>query len=210
MTIFNKSVTASCAPAAGTPSTPRRNSRIWTPAQPGVGVAGPEGRALCCVLERHLDEYGNFGGETPYPVVGDVQTDPAVAARLRRLEWRSVVTVDGTAGLIYRKEPSPNGFRNSWLSSAQTAVQSWVGSWGEIIADRNAGEYRFVPLNLQGRPIPDIPDVDELINELLAEYVVDRRDHPVLERLLTPADSHAARAGDNIGQTGEEDADGNY
>ena len=180
------SISSACAPKAGSTHSNQHNSRIWSLTQVGAGVVGHEQRILSGIFDRATDEHGNYRGETPYAVVGEIQVYPAVSALLKSVEWRPAVTVDARTGLLYRKLPSPNGFANSWLSSAEIAVQAWVGHWGKITSDRNAGIYRFEALNLPGRALPTFPDVDDLIDELLAEFVIDRLDHPVLERLLNP------------------------
>jgi hypothetical protein len=175
-------------------------------------MAGQDTRRISCVIDRQTDEHGNYQGETLYPVVGEIQTHPAVSALLKQVECRLAVTVDQTTGLLYRKLPSANGFANSWLTSAEVAIQSWVGSWGRVTSDRNAGVYRFEGLNLHSRPQPSFPDIDGLIDELLADWVIDRLDHPVLERLLTPTAPSMATtdAPGSPAQIDEEDADDIY
>jgi hypothetical protein len=152
----------------------------------GSGMVGPDSRVLSCLFDRQTDEGGNFLREKPRPVIGELHSYPAVAAQLKPVEFRVGVTVDQVTGLLYRKLPSPNGFSNSWLTSGQIAIQSWIGNWGRVTSDRNAGMYRFEPLNLYGRAKPTFADIDDLIDELLADYVIDRLDHPVLARLLNP------------------------
>jgi hypothetical protein len=188
MNNFSKlAISTACAPKAGNTLSNQQASRIWSPTQVGAGTVGSDRRPLAVVFESHKDPSGYFQGETPYVVLGEIQVYPAVSALLRPTEWRAAVKVDQLPGLLYRKLSPPNGFANSWLTSAETAVHSWVGNWGKVTSDRNAGIYRFEALNLQGRPQPTFPDIDELIDELLADYVIDSLDHPVLERLLNPA-----------------------
>ena len=185
MSEFKKvSISNACAPEAGIAKTSSQESRILSLTQMGSGMAGQDARILSCLFDRQTDEYGNFKGEKPYAVVGQIQTYPAVSTLLKPVEWRIAVTVDQKTCLLYRKLPAANGFSNSWLTSGEIAMQSWVGNWGRVTSDRNAGVYRFEALNLSGRTRPTFPNIDDLIDELLAEYVIDRLDHPVLGRLL--------------------------
>jgi hypothetical protein len=55
-----------------------------------------------------------------------------------------------------------------------------------VTSDRAAGVYRFERLNLPARENNGIPDVDDLVDELLEDFVIDRLDHPALQRLLAP------------------------
>jgi hypothetical protein len=211
--IVNKlHISNACAPVAGTTQSSQRDRRIFSPTQLGSGTVGPDSRILSCVFDRLTDEHGNFRADTPYAVMGEIQAYSAVSTLLRPVEWKPAVTIDQKTGLLYRKLPSPNGFSNSWLTSGETAVQSWVNTWGRVTSDRNAGVYRFEALNLPGRSQPDFPDIDELIDELLAEFVIDSLDHPVLERLLNPAAPPTATTASAVyqWQDNEGDADEIY
>jgi hypothetical protein len=177
------SIADACAPATGSTKI-NSHKPIWSLTQMGSGMSGQDARTLSCIFDRQTDEQGNFQGEMPYPVIGKIQAYPAISALQRTVEWRIGITLDQVTGLLYRKLPSPNGFGNSWLTSGEIAMQSWVGNWGRITSDRHAGVYRFEALKLSGRTRPNFPDIDDLIDELLAEYVIDRLDHPVLARLL--------------------------
>jgi hypothetical protein len=204
MNNFNKlAISSACAPAAGT----TKPSRIWSPTQVGSGIIGSDSRILSIIFESREDAHGNFQGNTPYAVTSEIQAYSAVSTLLRPVEWRPAVTVDQKTGLLYRKLPSPNGFSNSWLNSGETAVQSWVNTWGRVTSDRNAGVYRFEALNLPGRSQPDFPGIDELINELLADYVIDSLDHPVLERLLNPAAPSLATTASPVNQWQDNEGD---
>jgi hypothetical protein len=190
-TISKFSISDACAPTAGTHTTNDwDDSHIWSLTQTGAAMVGEESRVLSCLPHRRVDEYDNYQGETHYPVVGDIQAHPQVASLLKSLEWRAVVTVDHKTGLLYRKLPSPTGYSNSWASSGETAVQEWEGNWGQITSDHNARVYRFERSNLPGRRPPSFPNIDELINELLAEYVIDDLNDPVLQRILNPNADH--------------------
>ena len=186
-------IAESCAPKAGTAQSLQQNSRIWSLTQMGAGMAGPDLRILSCVFESRSDEHGNFQGETPYPLIGEIQHYPAISRVQKSVEYRPAVTVDGPTGLLYRKLPSANGFANSWLTSAETSMHSLIETWGRVTSDHNASVYRFERLNLPARVNNGIPDVDELIDELLADYVIDSLDHPVLQRLLNQSSSQGNR-----------------
>ena len=206
------SISKACAPAKGSAPHGTENSRVWSLTQMGSGMAGPESRTLSCAFDRQTDEFGNFLREGPHPVIGKIQSYPAVAALLKPVEFRAAVTLDQVTGLLYRKLPSANGFSNSWLASGEIAMQSCVGTWGKVTSDRNTGIYKFEPLTLPGRTRPTFPDIDELIDELLENHVIDRLDHPVLGRLVMPASSPSAPDPQlqSASQVDEEDYDAPY
>jgi hypothetical protein len=175
-----------------TPAQPQQQQdqpRVNTLTQMGPCMAGEQAITLSCILERLLDESGNFRGQIVYPVVGEIQHDPGVARLQRAFEFRGAIKTDGPTGLVYRMLPSHATGANSWLTSAESAMHSLVGTWGRVTSDRNAGVYRFERLNLPAQVNNSISDVDELIDELLADYVIDSLDHPVLQRLLNQSSS---------------------
>jgi hypothetical protein len=204
------SISLACAPAAGTPQSNPRNSRIWSLTQMGSGMAGQDARIISCVFERLTDEQGNFRGEIPYAVSGDIQTYPPLSALLKSVEWRAAGTINQITGLLYRKLPSPNGFSSSWLTSGEAAMHALVGNWGRVLSDRHTSMYRFEALHLSGYRQPRFPDIDELIDELLSDYVIDRVDHPVLERLLKPPVPSMATTAAPFSPTLEDDDDEIY
>ena len=178
-----------CAPVT-TPGQPQQQTnqpRVWSLTQMGAGMAGEQALTLSGILERLHDEAGNFRGQIVHPVISEIQLDPGVARRLRAFELRGARTVDGQTGVVYRMLPSSTTGANSWLTSAESAMHSLVGTLGRVTSDRDAGVYSFERLNLPAQANNSIPDVEELIDELLADYVIDSLDHPVLERLLQPA-----------------------
>ena len=153
--------------------------------QLGAGMVSREARTLSCVAERITGEGGQYLGEKIHPVIGDIQAHPRVAAVLRPYEFRAALTTEGKQGLVHRKLPfAATSGTNSWLTSGQAAVLSLAEHVGRVTSDRNAGIYRYERLNLPSPARDSIPDVDELIDQLLAEYVVDRPDHPMLLRIL--------------------------
>jgi hypothetical protein len=183
-----KTISNRCAPIAATNQQQQSQPRVDSLTQLGSGMAGREARILSCYLERQTDDQDNFQGEIIYPVIGDIQNDPRVAASTRGFEFRAAITIDGKSRLVYRKLPfAATGATNSWLTSAETAMHSLVETLGRVTSDRNAGVYRFERLNQTARVNNRIPDVDEMINELLAEFVIESLEHPALQRLLNPA-----------------------
>jgi hypothetical protein len=190
-----------CAPvtAPGQPQQQTNQPRVWTLTQMGSGMAGEQALTLSGILERLHDESGNFRGQIVHPVVGEIQQDPGVARLQRAFEFRGAGT-DGQTGLVYRMLPSPATGANSWLTSAESAMHSLVGTWGRVTSDRNAGVYHFERLNLPAHMNTDIPDVDALVDELLENFIIDRLDHPVLQRLLAPdvPATPAGYAGSNV------------
>jgi hypothetical protein len=190
--MFNQSKKVSISNRCAPVSTPGQSQqqpqpRVWTLTQMGPGMAGEQALTLSGILERLYDDSGKFRGQILRLVVGEIQHDPGVARLQRAFEFRWAIKTDGPTGLVYRMLPSSTTGANSWLTSAESAMHSLVGTWGRVTSDRNAGVYRFERLNLPARVNNGIPDVDDLVDELLADYVIDSLDHPVLERLLNPA-----------------------
>jgi hypothetical protein len=180
-----KTISNRCAPIAATNQQQQSQPRVDSLTQLGSGMAGREARILSCYPERQTDDQDNFQGEIIYPVIGDIQNDPRVAASTRGFEFRAAITIDGKSRLVYRKLPfAATGATNSWLTSAETAMHSLVETLGRVTSDRNAGVYRFERLNQTARVNNRIPDVDEMIDELLAEFVIESLGHPALQRLL--------------------------
>jgi hypothetical protein len=147
-------------------------------------MAGEQARILSGILERLYDDSGNFRGQILRLVVGEIQQDPGVARLVRDFEFRGAMKVDPQSGLVYRMLPSSTTGANSWLTSAESAMHSLVGTWGRVTSDRAADVYRFERLNIEPYEVAAIPDIDDLIDEVLADYVIDSLEHPVLQRLL--------------------------
>jgi hypothetical protein len=205
------SVSSRCAPVATSPTQQQlqHQPRVWSPPQMGPGMAGEQALTLSGIPERHLDESGNYRGQTIHLVAGDIQTEPSVARLLRAFEFRGASTTGGHTGLLYRMLPSPTAGANSWLVSAESTMHSLVGTWGRVTSDHNASVYRFERLNQPTRIDNGIPDVDDLIDELLTDFVIESLEHPVLQRLLgakpatgkptpTPGSSFNLEADDEI------------
>lgn len=171
-------------------------------------MASKEALTLSAIPERKQGTKGQYQSQFIYPVISEAQTNPEVAAALRAFELRTAMTVDGETGLVYRMLHRPGWPPNSWLVSADTALEAAVHSWGRISSDHTAGTYRFEPLNLPGRPAPVFPDLGDLIDELLADYVIDRLDHPVLQKLLgDPVSTSVQQTPFHVESNEEEDDD---
>jgi hypothetical protein len=189
-TMFDESKKVSlsnrCAPvtAPGQSQQQTKQPRVWSLTQMGEGMAGEQALTLSGILERLLDESGNFRGQIVHPVVGEIQQDPGVARLQRAFEFRAARTADGQTGVVYRMLPSSTTGANSWLASAESAMHSLVGAWGRVTSDRNAEVYRFERLNIEPYEVGAFPDIDDLIDEVLAYFVIESLDHPVLQRLL--------------------------
>jgi len=180
-----RSIATLCAPAPVAPTLQQQQPRVWSLTQVGSGIIGAKTCTLACCIDRHSDAMGYFKGETVNPVVGEVQNRPEVASLLRRLEFRAALTVDNKTGLVYRKLPLDFGGKvNTWTASAEPAMFAWVENCGRVLADHGTGEYRFERLDAPSSRSDQIPDVDDLIEELLADYVIETLDHPTVQRLL--------------------------
>jgi hypothetical protein len=175
---------AAWAPTTGTSPNAHQTSRLWSLTQMGTGLAGRESRTLACVFDKVVDEGGNFLSESPRPVIGAAQHHPAVARQLRGVQVRVAKTEDARTGIVHRKLPYANGRSNTWITSAETAMQSLVEQWGRVYADHNSGIYLFERLNIEPYEVGAFPDIDDLIDEVLADFVIESLEHPVLQRLL--------------------------
>ncbi|WP_133126001.1 hypothetical protein [Pseudohalioglobus lutimaris] len=82
-----------------------------------------------------------------------------------------------------------------------------VGKWGRVTSDHANQTYVFEQLKLEGRPLPSFPDVSEEVDRLLADFVIDRPDHPILRQLLGDSVSDAVQQPQVIDNASEEDED---
>ena len=157
-------------------------------------------------MEGLVDNQGNFSGEVFHPVIGELQSDPRIAPSLRDIEVRAAVNTDRQQGLIYRKLPYAIGASNSWITSAEAVMHALTETCGRARSDHNAGVYHFERLNIATELADIMPDVDLMIDKLLADYVIDSLDHPTLKRLLgTSSPSVEFQPGAATFQLGEED-----
>ncbi len=85
---------------------------------------------------------------------------------------------------MYRMLPAPGSAPNAWLASAEEVMHAHVGTWGYVDTDKEAEVYRFHRLNHKQPAPASFPDINDLVDELLAAYVIDSLDHPVLEQIL--------------------------
>jgi hypothetical protein len=175
---------AAWAPATGASPNVHQASRVWSLTQMGAGIASGESRKLAGVFDRVVDEGGNFLSESPRFVIGEAQHHPVVARHLRGIEVRIGKTEDHRTGIVHRKLPYANGRSNSWITSAESAMQSLTEQWGRVYADHNSGIYLYERLNIEPYEVGAFPDIDDLIDELLVDYVIDSLEHPVLQKLL--------------------------
>ena len=63
-------------------------------------------------------------------------------------------------------------------------MQAQVGTWGYIGTDKHAGVYQFHRLNILQPAPASFPDINDLVDELLAEYVIESLDSPLLLQVL--------------------------
>jgi len=184
---LQKSISNRCAPAANPAQQrvrPEEQADVWSLTQMGGGMAGKDARKLCCWIERLTDAQGHFQGEIIHPVIGDLQTDSRFAASLREIEIRAAITTDRKSGVIYRKLPYTGAAPNSWITSAEAVMNALVETCGRAKSDHHAGAYTFERLNIGTEFATFMPDVDIMIDKLLANYVIDSLDHPTMQRLL--------------------------
>ena len=205
-TSAKRGIAAACAPVKNpSQQQPPGQTRIWSLTGMASGMLGEASLTLAGIRYQHKNEAGAFQSQTIHPVVGDIQYDPQIARRLRSFEFRVGVTTAKEIGLVYRMLPAPGSNPNSWIMSADTVMQTQVGSWGYVSTDKEAGVYQFHQLNIQQPAPATFPDINDLADELLAEYVIDSLESPVLQQILglvaanppanpaTPVDTDSSR-----------------
>ncbi len=182
-----KSIAHLCAPAKGPAQQQAKKEEqhgLWALAQMPGGRVGRDARRLVGWMEGLVDSQGNYAGEVFHPVTADLQNDPRLVSTLREIEVRAAVNTDRKQGLIYRKLPYATGANNSWITSAEVVMDALTENCGRARADHSAGIYHFESLNIASNLAAMMPDVDLMIDKLLADYVIDSLDHPTLERLM--------------------------
>jgi hypothetical protein len=108
----------------------------------------------------------------------------AVLQEIAPVRLYTAITRQGTLFLWPCKLPSSDGRRSEWHTSAIDAAGLAMERWTRIQSDMNAGSYQtFVAAgNLSEPEWPDLP-FQELLRLAFRERLIDRLDHPVLERL---------------------------
>jgi hypothetical protein len=193
-----------CTPVSGKSRKQQNQPGIYPHSQRGMGYTGAKKAIICCLLEENKGPSGEYKGVTVYPVAAKIQQDSRLNRIVRNIEFRATQTVEGQVGLLYRKMPFPGSRPNSWIESAESAVDESIEEWGQFTSDHVAEAYQFERMDNPPAPPGDLPKPKDLMRELLTDYFIDSMDHPVIQKLLGQSSSGYSS------MTTEEDDDSAY
>jgi hypothetical protein len=82
------------------------------------------------------------------------------------------------------KLPGPDGKHNEWHRSAAEAAELAMKRWIRVKANMSLGAYEIFEAS-GDLPEPEWPDIPftEILETAFSERIVDRRDHPLVQRL---------------------------
>ena len=182
----SNSIVDLCRPIAAASTLNQGQPGVWSLSQRGVGYTGKGKEEIACLVAPNAPEDSDYSGEMLYPITAAIQEESRLSRFIRNVELRTTKTAGGKTGLLYRKMAFNRGRANSWTTSAEQAVLSSVDQWGQFTADHPAEAYQFDPV-LDPPPSPDdLPEVAVLVGMLLADYLIESVDHPVIHKLLKP------------------------
>ena len=97
----------------------------------------------------------------------------------------TTITRQGTLHLWPVKLPTPDGRQNEWHRSAAEAAERAMQKWVRVTSSMSLGAYEIFEANgdLPEPVWPDIP-FEEILKIAFHERIVDRADHPLVQRLL--------------------------
>jgi len=178
-----QSITELCAPQINRTSGNKGQERVWPLNKLTSGTLSIDSVRLGCLMEQQTSQRGNYMSPIVHPVAANIQQHKQMKPHIRLLELRVAKLFNGNTGLIYRKLPGTNGPGNSWLDSAAKSMRSAAGTWGTIRADHDYSRYEYIETDSPATGIPPLPDLSELVQELLGDYLIDTLEHPALRQL---------------------------
>lgn len=97
----------------------------------------------------------------------------------------TTINRQGTLQLWPVKQPGPDGKHNEWHRSAAGAAERAMNKWVRVTASMSLGAYEIFEAS-GDLPEPVWPDVSfqEILKIAFREYLVDRAEHPLVQRLL--------------------------
>lgn len=173
-----------CKPTAsrhqGSPHNPPPLIRRPSADQPFTRLAEPI--TLACVLDRHRDTEGRVLGEHYCPVTSAMQRQLQI--KLREMVFHPCALANGAVFILPQKLDIPGYPANSWNASLAAALSEPFGQWLKIWTDQIVERYQFehVPAPMSG--LPDYRDFKTDLEKALAPNIIDRPNHPVIERIL--------------------------
>ncbi len=110
---------------------------------------------------------------------------PDLAAEVKRVVLRTVVTAQGTPRLWPIRQPNPDGTDNEWFQSARQVATRAEREWCRMVANREAHGYDvFTAAGDFGEPAWPERDFAELLRIAFAGKVIQSLDHPVVVHLM--------------------------
>ena len=96
----------------------------------------------------------------------------------------TTINRQGVLSLWPVKMPGPDGKHNEWNRSAAEAAELAMSNWVRISANMSLGAYE-VAQAIGDLPEPNWPDLpfNEILKIAFRDHIVDRTDHPVVQRL---------------------------
>lgn len=109
---------------------------------------------------------------------------PGVAGEFSIVTLFTTINRQGTLHLWPVKLPAPDGRHNEWHRSAAEAAERAMKKWVRVTASMSLGAYEIFEAS-GGLPEPVWPDFSfqEILKIAFRERIVDRPDHPLLQRL---------------------------
>jgi hypothetical protein len=118
-----------------------------------------------------------------YLVVRELQTELSAEVKAARLY--PTINRQGILSLWPCWLPGPDGKTNPWHETAIQAAELAKTAWIRVVSDMSLGGYQ--PYQATGNlPEPDWPEscFGDLLKLAFGDRVIDRPDHPVIQRLL--------------------------
>ena len=96
----------------------------------------------------------------------------------------STINRQGVLHLWHVKQPGPDGKHNEWHRSAAEAAERAMKKWVRVTASMSLGAYEIFEA-IGDLPEPVWPEVsfEEMLRIAFQDRVVDREDHPLVQRL---------------------------
>jgi hypothetical protein len=135
---------------------------------------------LVCFVKRKTDAQGYYITDEYYPVLGTLQ--PKVKLPLRWVTYHGCVLSPSKRFIYPQKKDIPGRRPNSWNASLAKALDTPAGQWLKIWSDSLTEQYQYelVPPAVEGNP--DYPEFQQDLEKALKPNIIDRLDHPILQK----------------------------
>jgi hypothetical protein len=175
---------ADCAPTDCTPDSMTHTSSmgIWRPGQDSIFTTVGDPMTIACIIERLHDPWGNYTGETYYPVPEPFQG--RIGLPIRPIAFRPGVTAASIKFIYPQKLDPPHSRVNTWNASLAEALAHPPDQWRRIWSDSDAQRYQHELVSPPMEEIPEYPDFREDLEKALSPNIITSANHPVVQRLL--------------------------